>query len=679
MTTFETYAKQLTAWLHVNPHWAGLMTFIIAFIESLAIVGTLIPGSVTMTAIGMLAGSGVISLFSTLCFAILGAFVGDGTSFWLGAHFHEELRNIWPFKAHPMLLSKGQEFFNRHGAKSIILGRFVGPFRSMIPVVAGMMYMPTPRFLVANLIAGICWSIIYILPGVFIGAATSELSPKATTFLIVLVLVILFSLWFISGLIKLFTLWFIKFLNGHVDSFWKWMRKHQHLKGFAMYISDPRNPESYGQLGLCLLLMTCGLLFILLASTINTAFIKHLNDAAFYMLMSYHTRYLDELFVAITLCGEKTVIVTVYLAIGIYFCVQKYWRTARYWFLNGLIAIAVVSLLRHFITFTRPDIVMNIRQPYSSFLSGHIALPIAILGFFAYLSASLLKNALRRFIYLPIITLLLLISLSRVYLGVQWLSDVLASILLGNAILIFSIIVYRRKINPTLALAPLLLIFMLCYTAVYTTFLYTHFSAEDKAYTPKYKIIVLPYQTWWKTSNTPLLPLYRLNRLGEPTAILNIQWAAPLDEIKKILLQHGWQQPEENSVVNFINRLAPKDEHQHLPLLPQLYMNHPPVLTLVKKIAANKPILVLNLWKSFYLFGDYDMPLWIGSIHYLTSTKWHTKKLQNLLDLPPPLTFLQDETSKYLVKQKSYDSHVKLHNSNAIQVPPTVMLIKQKK
>ena len=90
-------------WLNANPDLVGIATFIISAAESVAVIGTIIPGSVMMTAIGTLAGAGVIPLWPTIIWAAIGAVAGDGISYWLGHHFKERIRQVWPFSKHPDL------------------------------------------------------------------------------------------------------------------------------------------------------------------------------------------------------------------------------------------------------------------------------------------------------------------------------------------------------------------------------------------------------------------------------------------------------------------------------------------------------------------------------------------------------------------------------------------------
>src|SRR3990167_9353837 len=106
----------LLQWLNANPQWAGLVTFIISASESVAIIGTIVPGSITMTAIGALAGAGIIPLWETLFWAMLGAVIGDGISCWMGHYFNDRLRRIWPFSTNPNLLEQGEGFVLKYGA-----------------------------------------------------------------------------------------------------------------------------------------------------------------------------------------------------------------------------------------------------------------------------------------------------------------------------------------------------------------------------------------------------------------------------------------------------------------------------------------------------------------------------------------------------------------------------------
>ena len=177
-----------------------IFAFIIAFAESLPLIGTIIPGSVTMTVIGILVGRGMIPGFSTLVWATIGALAGDTIGFALGKYYNERLRTIWPFRKHPKWLTMGEAFFKKHGGKSILIGRFIGPARSSVPLIAGLLKMRWGRFFIAAVPSAISWAIVYMLPGALIGAISLELPKGMTTKFILIGLVVIVPILAIIGL-----------------------------------------------------------------------------------------------------------------------------------------------------------------------------------------------------------------------------------------------------------------------------------------------------------------------------------------------------------------------------------------------------------------------------------------------------------------------------------------------
>ncbi len=178
-------------WITAHPHWAYLIVALIAFGESLAIVGLIVPGALLLFGVGALIGSGELALWPTLIAAAVGAILGDGISFWLGYHFRDQLANLWPFNRFPKLMAKGITFFKHHGGKSILFGRFIGPVRPIIPAVAGMMRMSVPKYISINLLSAMAWAPAYLLPAAFlVGYAKDEVAAVTTNLIITLLLTI---------------------------------------------------------------------------------------------------------------------------------------------------------------------------------------------------------------------------------------------------------------------------------------------------------------------------------------------------------------------------------------------------------------------------------------------------------------------------------------------------------
>ncbi len=144
---------------------------LVAFLESLALVGLLLPGTVMMAALGALIGSGEVGFYEAWAAGIAGCLLGDWISFWLGWRFKKPLHR-WSFlKKHKALLDKTEHALHQHSMFTILVGRFVGPTRPLVPMVAGMLDLPVAKFVLPNIIGCLLWPPLYFLPGILAGAA----------------------------------------------------------------------------------------------------------------------------------------------------------------------------------------------------------------------------------------------------------------------------------------------------------------------------------------------------------------------------------------------------------------------------------------------------------------------------------------------------------------------------
>lgn len=171
MSGLESALEPLFEWLSVNPGWAGLIIGLIALTESLALVGLIVPGAVLMFLAGAAVGGSNIAILPMLLWAMAGAIIGDSLSYWLGRHYRDRLRDLPLVRHYPQALDNAERLFRRHGGKSVVLGRFIGPVRPVIPAVVGMLGMPPGRFLLANVGSALGWAPAYLLPGIVFGAS----------------------------------------------------------------------------------------------------------------------------------------------------------------------------------------------------------------------------------------------------------------------------------------------------------------------------------------------------------------------------------------------------------------------------------------------------------------------------------------------------------------------------
>lgn len=147
--------------------WALPIIFLLAFGESLAIVSLLIPATAILLGTGALIGAGLIPFVPTLLAASAGAIVGDWVSYWLGKHYHEKIINTWPLNKHPKTVYRAEQFFHRYGLMGVFIGRFFGPLRAVVPLIAGAMHMPNLKFNIANVTSAPVWAFVMLAPGAF--------------------------------------------------------------------------------------------------------------------------------------------------------------------------------------------------------------------------------------------------------------------------------------------------------------------------------------------------------------------------------------------------------------------------------------------------------------------------------------------------------------------------------
>ncbi len=147
--------------------WAGPICFGLAFAESIAFVSIIVPSTVLLIGVGAIVGIENLSFATVWLGASTGAAAGDWLSYWIGRRYGSSIGNMWPLSRHPALLARGQTFFDRWGAFGVAAGRFFGPLRASIPLVAGICAMPQVPFQIANCSSALLWAFVILAPGAF--------------------------------------------------------------------------------------------------------------------------------------------------------------------------------------------------------------------------------------------------------------------------------------------------------------------------------------------------------------------------------------------------------------------------------------------------------------------------------------------------------------------------------
>ena len=172
---FQAYADTIIAFVRDNAAWAPPIVFALAFGESLAFISLLIPAWGALVAIGAMIAAGGISFWPVWVAGALGAAFGDWLSYWIGLKLEHSVANIWPLSSHPQLLPRGEAFMKRWGVLGIFIGRFFGPLRAVVPLIAGILEMPFWRFQLANFSSAFVWAAVLLTIGDVISFAVKWL------------------------------------------------------------------------------------------------------------------------------------------------------------------------------------------------------------------------------------------------------------------------------------------------------------------------------------------------------------------------------------------------------------------------------------------------------------------------------------------------------------------------
>ncbi len=147
-----------------------LALFFIVFAETGLAVGFFLPGDSLLVVSGLFAAAGKLNIAFVLIAFFLGSVIGDSTGYWTGRTMGKRLfnrENSFIFK--PSRVEKAKAFFEKYGAKTVILARFVPIVRTFAPLVVGATEMPYVKFLTFSLLGGALWIFSMVLAGYFLG------------------------------------------------------------------------------------------------------------------------------------------------------------------------------------------------------------------------------------------------------------------------------------------------------------------------------------------------------------------------------------------------------------------------------------------------------------------------------------------------------------------------------
>lgn len=162
---FDALRTATLAFVEAHKAWTPFLVGVLAFCESLAFLSILVPATVLLVAIGGLIGASGIPFWPVVIGGGIGAALGDWVSYEIGRHFQEDAKTIWPMRRYPEMVAKGEAFCRRFGAWGIVIGRFIGPARAVVPLIAGIFEVARLPFQLANWSSAFVWAFVWLAPG----------------------------------------------------------------------------------------------------------------------------------------------------------------------------------------------------------------------------------------------------------------------------------------------------------------------------------------------------------------------------------------------------------------------------------------------------------------------------------------------------------------------------------
>ena len=183
--------KILQPLLSLHGWQAYALVGVLVFAEAAVLLGFVFPGETAALLGGVLASKGGVTLPAITVVVVLCAIVGDSVGYAVGDRWGRKLLNLGPLRKRQKGLDMALDQLSRRGATAVFVARFSAFLRAVVPGLAGMSSMPYRIFLPANAIGGICWGVLYVMLGYFVGERVEKATGIASDILLGIILVVI--------------------------------------------------------------------------------------------------------------------------------------------------------------------------------------------------------------------------------------------------------------------------------------------------------------------------------------------------------------------------------------------------------------------------------------------------------------------------------------------------------
>jgi undecaprenyl-diphosphatase len=411
--------------------WTYLLVGGLAFLETGAFIGLVAPGETAVLLGGFVAGQGKINVFVMIAIVWSAAVAGDLASYELGRHLGREflVKHGPKVKITEDRLERVEDFFHRHGGPAILLGRFVGLIRAVLPFVAGASRLPLRQFIPYDVVGAGLWGGSLVLLGYFFWQSFTTVTDVAKQGFLALGTVIVL----VVGCV-----WITRQLRDDEQraKIVAYMDARPYLRPFlraaqalVRHIKSPRALETVVAVGVAL---AGAVGYGVMAAAVGTG-PTGLDDRAFEIFSHIRPRAGVHVAKAITVLGSSPVVGGVVIATALWLLTRRRVVTATTLVAAGVADVIALHIAKGATGRPRPPHPLGDTQG-SSFPSGHAAYSAAYLAVAFVLWRSVPGFRARIGLIVIALVLAVLIGLSRVYLRAHYLTDVLAGYALGLAV-----------------------------------------------------------------------------------------------------------------------------------------------------------------------------------------------------------------------------------------------------
>lgn len=393
------FAPLITNLESIVQHGGYFFLSIITILEGVPIIGSLIPGHTVVIFSGFIAKLGIWNISIVVPLVIISAMLGDYSGYYLGNKYgYDFLKKFGKtLFIKDEYINRAKEIVNIHTGKAIIFGRFNPITRPLIPFIVGASKVHINRFWLYDFVGVFLWAVSSIFVGYIFGASYHIVAGYLGKFILIAIIA------------SILIIWSYGFINKRFHIFAKYELIALILNLVGLYAFFKTVQDS----------VTEHAFLAELDIWINTFFASHFSLSGF-IVMNIITDILS-----------PKLLTGISLVLIVYLLMKRKWRYSLISILSVSGGLFLGGFIKEIVERSRP-INSFIVETGFSFPSGHAIVSTVFFTLFIYIFAGRIKSWIIREIVITIsIILVLLTAVSRLYLGVHWLSDVVAGCAFG--------------------------------------------------------------------------------------------------------------------------------------------------------------------------------------------------------------------------------------------------------